>query len=116
MQEPWAAGPLGEFRWSRLLPPGPGWGWGALTLAGPLLPQKGDRRAEEAGRGARSGKMGGGSKTENDSPPQDSFLENPMDRGAWWATVRGVSKSQARRSDRRYASWQKGLRERKSRP
>ena len=25
----------------------------------------------------------------NDSPLQDSCLENPMDRGAWWATVHG---------------------------
>ena len=25
--------------------------------------------------------------------------ENPMDRGAWWATVCGVAKSQARLSD-----------------
>ena len=24
---------------------------------------------------------------------QYSFLENPMDRGAWWATVYGVTKS-----------------------
>ena len=24
---------------------------------------------------------------------QYSFLENPMDRGAWWATVHGVAKS-----------------------
>ena len=24
------------------------------------------------------------------------FLENPMDRGAWWATVHGVTKSQTR--------------------
>ena len=23
-----------------------------------------------------------------------SILQNPMDRGAWWATVRGVAKSQ----------------------
>ena len=23
----------------------------------------------------------------------DSCLENPMDRGAWWATVQGVAKS-----------------------
>ena len=30
----------------------------------------------------------------NDNPFQYSCLENPMDRGAWWATVRGVSKSQ----------------------
>ena len=26
--------------------------------------------------------------------PQYSCLEKPMDRGAWWATVYGVSKSQ----------------------
>ena len=25
---------------------------------------------------------------------QYSFLENPMDRGAWWATVPGLAKSQ----------------------
>ena len=30
----------------------------------------------------------------NDNPLQYSFLENPMDRGAWWATVHGVAKSQ----------------------
>ena len=24
---------------------------------------------------------------------QDSCLENPMDRGAWWATVHGVTES-----------------------
>ena len=27
------------------------------------------------------------------NPLQYSCLENPMDRGAWWATVRGVTKS-----------------------
>ena len=26
-------------------------------------------------------------------------LENPMDRGAWWATVHGVAKSRTRLSD-----------------
>ena len=30
----------------------------------------------------------------NGSPLQYSCLENPMDRGAWWATVCGVEKSQ----------------------
>ena len=30
------------------------------------------------------------------NPVQDSCLENPMDRGAWWATVHGVAKSQTR--------------------
>ena len=28
-----------------------------------------------------------------DSPLQYSCLENPMDRGAWWATVHGVAQS-----------------------
>ena len=28
------------------------------------------------------------------NPLQYSCLENPMDRGAWWATIHGVSKSQ----------------------
>ena len=26
----------------------------------------------------------------NDNPLQYSYLENPMDKGAWWATVHGV--------------------------
>ena len=28
------------------------------------------------------------------NPVQYSRLQNPMDRGAWWATVHGVEKSQ----------------------
>ena len=32
-------------------------------------------------------------------PLQYSFLENPKDRGAWWATVHGVAESQTRLSD-----------------
>ena len=30
----------------------------------------------------------------NGNPLQYSCLENPMDRGAWWATAHGVAKSQ----------------------
>ena len=33
------------------------------------------------------------------SPLQYSCLENPMDRGAWQATVHGVAKSRTRLSD-----------------
>ena len=29
----------------------------------------------------------------NGNPPQYSCLESPMDRGAWWATAHGVTKS-----------------------
>ena len=35
----------------------------------------------------------------NGSPLQYSCLENPMDGGAWWATVHGVAKSRTRLSD-----------------
>ena len=35
----------------------------------------------------------------NGNPVQYSCLENPMDRGAWWATVHGVAKSQTRLND-----------------
>ena len=30
----------------------------------------------------------------NGNPLHYSSLENPMDRGAWWATVHGVAKNQ----------------------
>ena len=36
---------------------------------------------------------------ENGNPFQYSCLENPMDGGAWRATVRGVAKSRTRLSD-----------------
>ena len=32
----------------------------------------------------------------NGNPLQCSCLENPMDRGAWWAAVYGVAQSQTR--------------------
>ena len=35
----------------------------------------------------------------NDNPLQYSCLENPMDVGAWLATVHGVAKSRTRLSD-----------------
>ena len=39
-----------------------------------------------------SGRSTGGG---NDNPFLYSCLGKPMDRGAWWATVHGVAKSQA---------------------
>ena len=43
----------------------------------------------------RSGRSPG---VENGNPFQFSCLENSMDRGAWWATVHGIPKSQTRLS------------------
>ena len=35
---------------------------------------------------------GGSPRGENGNPLQDSCLRNPMNRGAWWATVYVVTK------------------------
>ena len=38
----------------------------------------------------------------NDNPLQYSFLENPMNRGAWRAPVHGVTKSRTQLSTTKY--------------
>ena len=48
------------------------------------------RRHRDAGLIPGSGRSPGGGHS---NPLQYSFLENPMDREAWWATVHGVTKS-----------------------
>ena len=45
----------------------------------------------------------------NGNPLQYSCLENPMDGGAWWATVHGAAKSWTRLSDFTYQSYKKVL-------
>ena len=45
---------------------------------------------EDVGSILGSGKFLGG---EHGNPLQNSCLENPMGRGAWWATVLGVAES-----------------------
>ena len=40
----------------------------------------------------------------NGNPLQYSCLENPMEGGAWWATVHGVAKSQTQLSDKLLSS------------
>ena len=52
--------------------------------------------AGDPGSIAESGRFPGEG---NDNLLQYSCLENPMYRGAWWATVHGVAKSQTQPSD-----------------
>ena len=42
---------------------------------------------------------GGSSGEGNNNPLHYSCLENPMDRGAWWAIVHGVTQSRTHLSD-----------------
>ena len=51
---------------------------------------------EDMGSISGSGRSPGGG---NDHPLQYACLGNPMDRGAWQATVHGVAKSQTRLSN-----------------
>ena len=43
--------------------------------------------------------LGRSPRKRNGNPLQYFCLENPMDRGAWWATVHQVTKSQTQLSD-----------------
>ena len=52
--------------------------------------------ARDLGSISGSGRSPGGG---NGNPLQYSCLENPMDRGAWWATVHEVIKNWTRLSD-----------------
>ena len=73
-------------------------GWGCPSLAasqGTLVAKKpptsaGDIRDVGSIPGSgRSPGNGNGKRT-----LQDPWLKNPIDRGAWWATVHGVAKGQ----------------------
>ena len=63
-----------------------------MVLAVKNLPAKA-RDLRDIGLIPGSGRAPGGG---HGNPLQYSCLENPMDRGAWWATVHGVANSQTR--------------------
>ena len=56
-------------------------------------PLANEEAMRDSGLSPRSGRSPGGGYG---NPFQYSCLENPMDRGAWWATVHGVKNSQTR--------------------
>ena len=70
--------------------PGGSVGKESACNAGVCLQQSGDQGTGDQDLIPHSGRAHGGG---SGSPLQYSCLENPMDRGAWWATVHGVAKS-----------------------
>ena len=50
--------------------------------------------ARDSGDAGLISELGRSTGVENGNPFQYSCLENPMDRGAWWATVYRVAESQ----------------------
>ena len=67
-----------------------------LKFPGGLHGKESACNAGDLGLIPRSGRSPGEG---NGDPLQYSCLENAMDRGAWWVTVHGVTKSQIRLSD-----------------
>ena len=65
--------------------------WASQAVLGVKNPPANTRDARGAGSIPGAGISPGGG---NDNPLQYSFLQNPMDRGTWWATVPGVTQSQ----------------------
>ena len=86
-----AGSPLGER---------PRWTWGRVSakdgFPGALDSKESACNTGDPGLMPGSGRSPGEG---NGYPLQYSCLENPMDRGAWWATVHGVAKSQTRLRD-----------------
>ena len=61
-----------------------------ITFAG----SESEESASNAGDSGSVPELGRSPEEGKGNPPQHSCLENPMDRGAWQATVHGVAKSQ----------------------
>ena len=59
-----------------------------------LVAQSGKESAYNAGDPGLVPGLGRSPGKGNGNPLQYSCLENAMDRGAWWATVHGVAKSE----------------------
>jgi len=63
------------------------------VLQGFLVGSDGKESACNAGDPSLIPGMGRSPGEGNGHPLQYSYLENSMDRGAWWATIHGVAKS-----------------------
>ena len=66
-----------------------------LYISSLSFPGGSDGKESSCSAGDRNSIPGSGRypREGNGNPFRYSCLENPMDRGAWWATVHGVAKS-----------------------
>ena len=60
---------------------------------GSVVKKKKKKKSVNAGDSGSIPGLGRSPEEGNDNPLQYSCLGNPMDRGTWWATVHGVTKS-----------------------
>ena len=81
-----------------LLPPVASLGSTLLEMTSPVAQTVYNPPANAGDSGSIPG-SGGSPGEGNGHPPQYSWLENSMERGAWWTKIHGVSKSQTRLSN-----------------
>ena len=81
-----------------LLPPVASLGSTLLEMTS-LVAQTVNNPPANAGDSGSIPGFGGSPGEGNGHPPQCSWLENSMERGAWWTKIHGVSKSQTRLSN-----------------
>ena len=89
---------VGKIPWRRDRPPTPGF----LGFPGDSVIKNLPASAGVTGSIPGSGRSPGGG---NGNPRQYSCLENPMNRGAWQATVQRVAKGQTQLNDQAQAYW-----------
>ena len=80
------------------------WGFTPFWFILSLFPGDSDGKESACNMGDRDSFLESGRSPGegNGNPLQSSCLENPMDRGAWWATVHGIVKSGTRLVDLQY--------------
>ena len=81
-----------------LLPPVASLGSTLLEMTSPVAQTVNNPPAKAGDWGSIPG-SGGCPGEGNGHPPLYSWLENSMDRGAWWTQIHGLAKSQTRLSD-----------------
>ena len=64
-----------------------------LSYSGSLVAKNSPVNAEDAGDFGSISGLGRSPGGRNGNPLQHSCLDNPMDRGAWWATVHRVAEN-----------------------
>ena len=89
---------LNLWQWTNVAQPIPFWVT-ALSVEGFPGDSAEKKPPANAGDASLTPASGRSPREGHGNPLQDSCLENPMDRGAWWATVQGVINSRTQLSD-----------------
>ena len=86
--------------------PGKGWGYSVSSI---ILGLQTRNRCRASSIGAKANSQSHGYEEGNGNPCQYSCLENPRDRGAWWAAVHRVAQSRTQLKWLSMHAWEKKM-------